>query len=85
MARHCSPRMTNGPLWFTLPVGARSMAEYTITFLGADGAPMSQKTIICDCDDDAIDLVGDSTHLHGIDIHHGERHVVRFPPWPRVF
>lgn len=61
------------------------MADYTVTFLGPDGSQVRQETITCDCDDDAIDRTGDSDHPHGIDIHHGERHVVRFPPWPRAF
>lgn len=61
------------------------MADYTVTFLGLDGSPIGQETITCDCDDDAIDLVGASNHPHEIDIHHAERHVVRFPPWPRPY
>lgn len=61
------------------------MADYTVTFLGPDGSLVGQETVTCDCDDDVIDLVGESSHPHAIDIHHGDRHVVRFPPWPRGF
>lgn len=61
------------------------MADYTVTFLRPAGSPVDQATIACVCDEDAIDPVGDSTRPHEIDIHHGERHIVRFPPWPRAF
>ena len=60
------------------------MATYTVSFLGFDGDVQTRQTLECASDDDAIDIVGDSTHPHSIDLHEGARHVVRFPPWPRV-
>jgi hypothetical protein len=65
-------------------VGKRVMPTYTITFRGLDGGVHSQKDTECACDDDAIDAAGDSTHPYEIDVHEGDRHVVRFPPWPRL-
>lgn len=61
----------------------RVMAIYTITFISADGGVLERCTLECGCDDDAIDIVGESAHPHAIDIHEGERHVVRCPPWSR--
>ena len=59
------------------------MAQYTIHFLDAHGAIEATQTHECHCDDDAIDLVGESEHPHAIDVLDGARHVVRFPPWSR--
>lgn len=60
---------------------ARVMAIYTVTFLGADGDVLERRTLECGCDDDAIDIVGESAHPYAIDIHEDERHVVRCPRW----
>jgi hypothetical protein len=60
------------------------MPVYTITLLNADDTPLSQADVEAADDDHITDIAGRLSHPHGIDIHHGERHVVRFPPWQDV-
>jgi hypothetical protein len=59
------------------------LAVYTVTLFNADGSVHRQHELQCESDDHVIDLVGESDHPHAIDIHQGERHVVRIPPWRR--
>ena len=59
------------------------MPIYTVTYLNADGTTLRQQKLRAENDDKALDHVGESKHRHAIDVRHGDRHVVRFPPWPR--
>jgi hypothetical protein len=55
------------------------MRRYTIVYLDAHGAAATSSVLQCDCDDDVIEIVGQSTHPHAIDIFETDRRVARCP------
>lgn len=59
------------------------MAPYRVSLLTEDGSPHEERVIDCEHDDEAIDRAGEIQHPHEIDVWQGNRHVARFPPWPR--
>ena len=59
-----------------------NMPAYRVTFLDEDECAIRTEALTAGSDDDAIDQIGRSAHPYAIDIHDGDRLVVRFPPWP---
>jgi hypothetical protein len=55
------------------------VARYTLVFLGADGHVEARREVDARDDDQAIDLAGESDHLHVIEVRQDERIVARFP------
>lgn len=56
------------------------MRRYTIVYFDAHDAILMSSVLHCACDDDAIEIVGESTHPYAMHIFESERQVARCPP-----
>jgi hypothetical protein len=63
--------------------GGLALPIYSISFLNPDGGVDDHATVDAIDDDHATGLARLIRHEHAIDVHHGDRHVVRLPPWSR--